>query len=236
MQYIVRDTFLRNVAVYHLTRRHALTDSKLYTRPLHNIKSHIKKCVFTFFTWFYIVCTKQIWYRLYFLCLSFIWNSCPSVIEYPWGLLPGKPINKCFPSWLHRLCVSTRHSNYRYCYIATCSTKICAILLYWPFVVIHHNVCFVMQMHCCSRINMYCESPFRGLCYAKVIYTELSYWKEKHICQCQAVITLADWHGQLVVHWQITPKFAIEYWSWLVNRLEFVCQRRRLRSGKKTKL
>jgi len=59
-------------------------------------------------------------------------HLCPGVIVYPWGLLPGNPVNKCFPSWLQRLFV-TRRSNYRYCCITTCSTKICPIFIFLVF-------------------------------------------------------------------------------------------------------
>jgi len=75
------------------------------------------------------------------------------------------------------------------------------------------RVCFVMQIYYSSYINTYRVTRFHRLCHTKVIYTELSYWKGKHICQCQTVITLADWHGghgQLLVHWQITYKFVIK--------------------------
>ena len=180
---------------------------------------------------------RKFYVDLRFLCLSFILNLYPGVIAYPWGLLPGNPINKCFPSWLPSLFVVTRSSNYRYCCITTCSTKICPIFIFfWSFVVIYHNVNFVMLMYCCSHINMYWVTRFCGLCHTKVIYTELSYWKEKRICQCQTVITLADWQEQLVVHWQITHKFVIEYWLWPVNRLGILCKSRRVRNGKKTEL
>ena len=114
--------------------------------------------------------------------------------------------------------------------------KFVIFLFYRPFVFIHHSVCFVMQMHCCSHVDMYWLTRFRGLCHTKVIYTELSYWKKKRICQCQTLITLADWHGQHVLHWQITHKFVIEYWSWLVNKPEFVCKSHRFTNDKKTKL
>jgi len=75
---------------------------------------------------------RKFYVDLHFLCLSFIRNSCHGVITYPWGLLAGNPINKFFPSWLQRLFVS-RRSNYRYCCITTCSTKICPILIFLAF-------------------------------------------------------------------------------------------------------
>ena len=86
---------------------------------------------------------RKFYIDLRFLCLPFIRNLCPGVIAYPWGLLPGSPIDKCFPSWLQRLFV-TRHSNYRYCCINTCSTKICPILIFLAL------CSYLPQCECCD--------------------------------------------------------------------------------------
>lgn len=136
--------FLRNFATSppqhpppKKTRRRTLADNELCVHQFHNTKCHFfkKKKKERLLLHSYdstLNAHRKFYVDLRFLCLSFIRNLRPGVIAYPWGLLPGKPFNKCFPSCFQRLFV-TRRSNYHYCCITTCSTKICPIFIFLAF-------------------------------------------------------------------------------------------------------